>query len=48
MRGFPLDALNIEDLFKKLKEWQDMNLIPMGFRKYKEGHLYKETVSYAI
>jgi hypothetical protein len=47
MRGLPLAAINLDELYSKLIEWQDKNLVPMGIR-IKIGYLDQQTVSYAV
>jgi hypothetical protein len=32
MRGLPLAAINLDDLFDILIKWQDRNLVPKGVR----------------
>ena len=47
MRGFPLEALNIDQLYDKLIFWQDEQLNPKGVR-IKIGFLDRQAVEYVV
>jgi hypothetical protein len=32
MRGLPLSAINLDNLYEILIKWQDLNLVPKGVR----------------